>query len=296
MWNPNHVDWIALGKRTIEGFSVEQKALAMVVGGMVVAVWAVESPLPGKVVRGLWSLRPRFRRPRGTGIHLGREWIPDEARVRGSQIVGGTGTGKSVALQRLIFADIERGNGAFIIDPKGDREMFERIKWFCKKIGRADDLHFLSATFPEESVVWNPCGLGDQDQLMSKFYNSGIYNEPHYAKACEHGLTLAFKSLVRNRPEGFGLLDLTEELEILARQDKDNLLAGLHFDLANVVQSKWGEVLGCNLARAKERQVSMLDICQGNEILVVWRGRFPRVPVSPVWRGPGPPRAFGLLS
>jgi serine/threonine-protein kinase HipA len=27
-----------------------------------------------------------------------------------------------------------------------------------------------------------------------------------------------------------------------------------------------------------------------------WRGRFPRVPVSPVWRGPGPPRAFGLLS
>jgi hypothetical protein len=269
MKHPQHFDWWTVGKHTLATLTPEQLGMMMAAGGLVTAVFVVESPLAGHVGRWAWNQLPSIRLRSKGGVYLGNEWIPDYARVRHMLIVGSTGTGKSVALQRLIFSDLERGNGAFIIDPKGDRELYERVRWYCKKIGREKDLHFLSATFPEESVVWNPCGVGNADQLISKFYNAAIYSEPHYAKACENGLTLAFNSLVRHRPKGFGLLDLADELGILSERDRENTMAGLYYDNANLAQSAWGEVLGCNLARARARQISMLDVCQKNKILFV---------------------------
>lgn len=46
--------------------------------------------------------------------------LPRESRDRHTYIVGGTGTGKSTLLLRMIREDMERGEGVILVDPHGD--------------------------------------------------------------------------------------------------------------------------------------------------------------------------------
>jgi hypothetical protein len=199
-------------------------------------------------------------------VKIGSEWIPDDARLRHTHIVGATGAGKTVLLEQLIYRDIERGNGALIIDPKGDRELYERVRRFCQNTGRESDLHLLSATYHEESVAWNPCRIGNASELQSKFFNSAIYSEPHYAKACELALLKAFNQLGNQR--SFTLRGVVQVLDELSRKGKDETMAGLFLDLNNLVQGDWGKILGCQEARVG-REMSLLDVTRKNEILFV---------------------------
>ena len=66
----------------------------------------------------------------GPGIEVAGEWLSDEARLRHTQISGATGTGKTLLMEQIIYGDIARGHGAMIIDPKGDREFYDRLKKF----------------------------------------------------------------------------------------------------------------------------------------------------------------------
>ncbi|MGK5087917.1 TraM recognition domain-containing protein [Bdellovibrionota bacterium FG-2] len=214
----------------------------------------------------------RFKR-KESGIEIAGEWIPDSARLRHTHIVGATGTGKTVLLELLIYAEILRGHGMMIIDPKGDRELYERVKEFCRKVGRGGDLRFLSATHADESARWNPCRLGNASELQSKWFNSGVYNEPHYAKACELGLLQAFNALLQDKgKEGFGLSDLVDQLRTLAQNSKSENMLGLFLDLQNLSEGEWGQILNANhkAERGKQRQeISLLDITRKNEILFV---------------------------
>ncbi len=70
-------------------------------------------------------------------------------------LLGGTGSGKSTAMLRLALSDIESGNSALIIDPKGDlvRDILER---FPK--AREDDLVIIDPT-SERPIGINPFDL-----------------------------------------------------------------------------------------------------------------------------------------
>ena len=213
---------------------------------------------------------PHFwRGNRGPGIRLSGQFIADQDRMRHSHIVGATGSGKTVLIEHLLFKDLARGYGAFVIDPKGDREFFDRVAAFCESIGRADDLILLSATHPIESARWNPCGLGNASELQTKFYNSAIYNEPHYAKACEAALLSAFNELIKSSPEGFSIPGLVAVLEQKARATKDKNIEGLFLDLFNLAQGEWREVLCCAPGSDPRPLLSFLDITSKNKILFV---------------------------
>jgi hypothetical protein len=210
----------------------------------------------------------RFLRKRGPGISIGREWIPDVARLRHTHIVGATGTGKTVLIEKLLFEDLKRGYGAIVIDPKGERGFYDSVKSYCRSIGREKDLYFLSATFPKESCVWNPCALGNVSELQTKFFNSAIYNEPHYAKACEFGLLQAFRKLKASDKTSFTIRDLIRELKAISQDDKNETLKGLFFDLNNLVMGEWEPVLAASDAK-KEKEISILDIIRDNKIFFV---------------------------
>lgn len=214
---------------------------------------------------------PRWRRRQGPGIKVGREWISDSARLRHTHIVGATGTGKTVLIEKLLFADLARGYGAVVIDPKGEREFYESVRDYCRAIGREKDLFLLSATFPDESAIWNPCGLGNASELQTKLFNSSVYSEPHYAKACEFGLLQAFRRLTTEQLNGFTIRDLLRELESISEDDKNETLKGLFFDLNNLVLGEWEEVLACGERRKidRDRELSLLDIITQNKILFV---------------------------
>lgn len=214
---------------------------------------------------GKFGLRSR-QKGRSGGVFIGSEWIPDDARLRHTHIVGATGAGKTVLLEQLIFGDLERGHGALIIDPKGDRTLFERIRSFCQSIGREHDLHLLSATYSDESGGWNPCRIGNASELQSKFFNSSVYSEPHYAKACELALLKAFNQLGNH--SSITIRDVVGVLDDLSRNGKDDTMAGLFLDLSNLVQGVWGPILSCRDTNAA-REISLLNITRKNEILFV---------------------------
>ena len=251
------------------GLTHEQKFL---LGATVATLGAVTLMQPAVIetLGGLCRL-PKWGRRKAPGISIGREWIPDLARLRHTHIVGATGTGKTVLIEKLLFADLARGYGAIIIDPKGERGFYESVRDYCRSIGREQDLHLLSATFPDESAIWNPCGLGNASELQTKFFNSAIYSEPHYAKACEFGLLQAFRQLTVERVNGFTIPDLLRALDNISQDDKNETLKGLYFDLNNLALGEWEDSLACGDRREidRDREISLLDIISQNKILFV---------------------------
>lgn len=247
------------------GLTREQLLLAAATGIMLAGMGLMSPEVRSLLMRCIPRLR---RRSSGPGISIGKDWISDTARLRHTHIVGATGTGKTVLIEKLLFEDLKRGYGAIIIDPKGERGFYESVKDYCKQIGREADLHLLSATFPEESAVWNPCSLGNASELQTKFFNSAIYSEPHYAKACEFGLLQAFRELCQEK-EQFNIRDLLKELETISEDDKNETLKGLFFDLNNLVYGEWEDVLACGKRPASKQEISLLEIVKGNKILFV---------------------------
>ena len=59
------------------------------------------------------------------------------------------------------------------------------------------------------------------------------------------------------------------ELRYLAEKQKNDSIEGLFFDFASLSQSEWADILGCNPDQAKGREISLLDLVQGNQILFV---------------------------
>jgi conjugal transfer pilus assembly protein TraD len=205
------------------------------------------------------------------GIVIAGMFIPDSARLRHTHIVGATGCGKTVLLEQLIYEDIARGHGALIIDPKGDRELYHRVRNFCRAIGREKDLHLLSATWPSESVRWNPCAIGSASELQSKWFSSGVYREPFYAKACELALLKAFIALLDDKKTGFTLADLLDQVEKQSEDGKDKNVQGLHLDLQAFAKSEWGPLFGVNPKGGPDDRplMSLLQITSKNQILFV---------------------------
>ena len=200
-----------------------------------------------KTLRNLaWKIYLKFvLLKRQDGILIGDHWVSDTARLRHTHIVGATGSGKTVLLEQLIEADIKRGNGCLIIDAKGDRELYLRVREFCASVGRLKDLSLLSANYPGESVTWNPCEIGNPSDLQTKFYQSSIYDNPFYAKAVENGLLVGFSSLDAVFGErAFTVADLASELKRKFKGSTSESLEGLHLDLGNLTNSEWGPILG----------------------------------------------------
>lgn len=210
-----------------------------------------------------------FRAKATNVIHLGSITLSDDDRMRHTHIVGATGVGKTVLLEHLIYRDLARGYGALIIDPKGEREFYDRILDYCIRIGRGSDIRLLSSTHLSESSRWNPCRLGDASELQSKFYCSSKYEHSFFAKAAELGLLRAFETICGRSDDQVTLSDLVKQLDGLSQGGRDENLKGLYFDIQNLAHGEWGSVLGTKNKTGNQSEVSLFDIVRKNEILFV---------------------------
>jgi len=197
-------------------------------------------------------------------IILGPIRISDRDRIRHTHIVGATGSGKTLLMESLIYEDLKNGRGALIIDPKGDRELYERIKEFCEKIGRISDLHLVSAQYKEESVRWNPCRLGSASEIQSKFLNAWVFSESFYEKACESALLEAINNVLKEK-EYFHLPDLVSYIKKNTTKSKN--IEALFLDFNNLIESEWKEILCASPPKLTKKEINFLDITRKNEII-----------------------------
>src|SRR6185369_1677747 len=105
------------------------------------------SKAPPEIVRGLGMVI-------GSNTHEGRRVpvrLPPSLRTRHVHVVGGSGTGKSTLLVRMIVEDIEAGAGVGVLDPHGDliEEVLARMP---EK--RTDDVVLFDPS-DEQPVGWN---------------------------------------------------------------------------------------------------------------------------------------------
>jgi conjugal transfer pilus assembly protein TraD len=244
-----------------------QSTLALAVCGLLFLAYG--APALRKVFPKLVALFPKFLNFRFKGeegeIVLGGIRLNDQDRVRHTHIVGATGSGKTVLMESLIYEDLKRGRGALIIDPKGDRELYDRVKHFCEKIGRSSDLHYLSANSLEESVRWNPCRLGSVSEIQSKFLNTQVFTEPFYKMACECALLEAAKELTERG--NFFMPDLVAVLESSSQKNKN--IESLFNHFSSLVGSEWAEILCARPPNKTLKEINFLDITRRNEILFV---------------------------
>jgi hypothetical protein len=239
--------------------------------GGVVTIALLSALNPGFLKTNILKFIRRHRTQAGNGVWIGDAFISDNSRLRHTHILGATGTGKTIFLEHLIQADIQRGYGVIIIDPKGDRKFYERVQAFCRQVGRERDLHLLSADYADESSRWNPCALGTPDELQTKWFQSGVYDNPFYADACYLALIEAFKYLhTENDGDTITLSDLLARLEQQAQAKKNDHIDGLFNQLKAFALSEWGPLLCANkIGSSHQREITLWDIVRKNEILYV---------------------------
>ncbi|HTU78788.1 MAG TPA: type IV secretion system DNA-binding domain-containing protein [Solirubrobacteraceae bacterium] len=122
-------------------------------------------------------------------------------------VVGATGSGKTVTQAWIAAAAIERGMGAVVLDPKGDRDLREQLRRGALAAGRA----FLEWT-PEGDRVYNPYARGGVSEIADKALAGERFTEPHYLRQAQRYLAHAVRALRQSGAE-VSLRAIVEQLE-----------------------------------------------------------------------------------
>ncbi|HEV2974131.1 MAG TPA: TraM recognition domain-containing protein [Solirubrobacteraceae bacterium] len=138
------------------------------------------------------TLRRRRDEPgawfRGDELMLGRDRrgapvsIPFGGEHGGSHtlIVGATGSGKTVTQTWTAVRAIERGMGAVVIDPKGDR----RMRAALAQAAARREMELIEWT-PDGPSVYNPFASGGETEIADKLLAGERFSEPHYLRQAQ---------------------------------------------------------------------------------------------------------------
>ncbi len=78
----------------------------------------------------------------------------------------------------MVANAIERGMGAIVIDPKGDRDLRMHLRDAASAGGR----RFIEWT-PHGRTVYNPYARGSETEIADKALAGERFTEPHYLQA-----------------------------------------------------------------------------------------------------------------
>lgn len=83
-------------------------------------------------------------------------YVPIEHLEGHLNIFGATGSGKTRLLDHLISQAIMRNEAVIVIDPKGDRPLYDAMRQTCASLGQAHRFKYFHPAFPGESVRLDP--------------------------------------------------------------------------------------------------------------------------------------------
>jgi hypothetical protein len=122
-------------------------------------------------------------------------------------VVGATGSGKTVTQTSIATHAVEQGQGAIVIDPKGDDTMREQLRHAAALAGRP----FVEWT-PDGHTVYNPFAHGSASEIADKALAGERFTEPHYLRQAQRYLGHAVRALHVTGTEA-SLRTLVEQLE-----------------------------------------------------------------------------------
>jgi type IV secretory pathway TraG/TraD family ATPase VirD4 len=187
----------------------------------------------------------------GAGLILGRDEkgravsIPFDDASGGSHtlIVGATGSGKTVTQTWIAVRAIERGMGAIVIDPKGDRAMRSQILAAARAAERA----FIEWT-PDGSCAYNPFARGSETEIADKALAGERFTEPHYMRQAQRYLGHVVRALRKSGTE-VSLSGIVEHLdparlEVLVRELPESQAQPTHAYLDSLTLRQQSDLAG----------------------------------------------------
>jgi hypothetical protein len=202
------------------------------------------------------ALRDRARRGerawfRADELVIGREqsgrfaYLPCGGHSGGAHtlVVGATGSGKTVTQTWIAVRNIERGHGAIVVDPKGDREMRDELAGAAMAAGR----QFIEWT-PSGPGVYNPYARGSETEIADKVLAGERFTEPHYLRQAQRYLGHAVRAL-RSAGREVSLRAIVdqldpERLESLARSLDESDAHPTHVYLDSLTQRQRNDLSG----------------------------------------------------
>ena len=107
-----------------------------------------------------------------------------------SLILGATGAGKTVTTTALLEAHGAAGQGAIVLDPKGDEELRRALAEAAAATGVG-----LSTWSPDGPAVYNPIARGNPTEIADKCLAAHVFTEPHYRTATQRLLGHALETM-----------------------------------------------------------------------------------------------------
>jgi hypothetical protein len=242
------------------------------------------------------ALRRMFQDPTGASwfhadeLAIGEEQdghlvrIPLGGRNGGTHtlVVGAAGSGKTVTITWMGVRAIERGMGAIVVDPKGDRDLRRHLQ----NAALTANVPFYEWT-PTGPCVYNPPARGSETEVADKLLAGEIFTEPHYLRQAQRYLghevrvmrwanvlvslanvvryldPMELEVLVRSLPEE-RVEKVQAYLGSLTRRQKDGL-SGVRDRLAIMAESDIGPWL--DPERPDVEQIDLLEAAEAHAVV-----------------------------
>lgn len=116
-----------------------------------------------------------------------------------TQIIGGSGAGKTNLLKVMLEDRIVKGHAIIFFDFKGEVDLIDWMAGATEYYGRRDDLAMISMADPKTSYAYNPISLGTETEISSQIMNAFTWSESFYKNSAENALLIILKALCYQR-------------------------------------------------------------------------------------------------
>ena len=138
-------------------------------------------------------------------MRLGRApkaYLTDQNLNYHTQVIGGSGAGKTNLLKVMIEDRVRKGHGVIFFDFKADMALQDWMTGLSESSGRRDDLMMISMSDPKVSHTYNPLQYGSETEITSQIMNSLTWSESFYRDVAESGLMIIIKAFCFRRDQG----------------------------------------------------------------------------------------------
>ena len=116
-----------------------------------------------------------------------------------TQIIGGSGAGKTNLLKVMLEDRIAKGHAIIFFDFKGEVDLIDWMAGATEHYGRRDDLAMISMSDPKTSYAYNPISLGSETEISSQIMNAFTWSESFYKNSAENALLIILKAFCYQR-------------------------------------------------------------------------------------------------